>query len=290
MSRIYKWYNKLSKQARDSIAISVTVVGIISTILSILGISLGDIQGLYLYWRVGIVGIAFVVVYILAYIVIGSIFKNSINISIRQTPVSVSCGSIFDVSELRVIGCDTHFDTRVDDVIISKKSLHGQLVLEHGNKDEIVAAVENEARRLGLQKNDNGLYDFPIGTIVRYDSNTDGHTYLMLAMTELNAEHEAHTNMAQFELMLMKMWKEISRVYALNDVALPLLGTGIPRFDDGPTNKEDLLRCILCTLNSSGVTLKSKVKILIYGNIKDIPLYEYRNMFRTIPSLQIKSQ
>ena len=281
MSKIYKWYNKLSKQARDSIAISVTVVGIISTILSILGISLGNIQGLDLCWRVVIVGIAFIVVYILAYIIIGNIFRESINITIRQTAVSVSYGNIFEVPELRVIGCDTHFDTRIDDVIISKKSLHGQLVLEHGNKDEIVAAVENEAQRLGLHKNNDGLYDFPIGTIVRYDSKVDGHKYLMLAMIELNAEHEAHTNMANFEFMLMKMWKEIGRIYALNDVALPLLGSGIPRFDDGPKDKEDLLRCILCTLNSSGVTLKSKVKILIYGNVKDIPLYEFRNMFRT---------
>lgn len=283
MNIIYKWYNKLSKQSHDSITISITVVGMISTILSIIGISLGNIQGLNLCWRIGIVFIAFVVVYILAYIVIGNIFKKSINIIIQQTSVSISYGNIFEFPELRIIGCDTHFDTRVDDVIISKKSLHGQLVLEHGNKNEIVAAVENEARRLGLQKNNNGLYDFPIGKIVKYDSNIDGHTYLMLAMIELNAEHEAHTNMAQFELMLMKMWKEISRVYALNDVALPLLGTGIPRFDDGPKNKEDLLRCILCTLNSSGVTLKSKVKILIYDNIKDFNLYEYRNMFRTTP-------
>jgi len=48
MSKIYKWYNQLPKQVHDSIAISVTLVGMFSTILSILGISLGDIQGLSL--------------------------------------------------------------------------------------------------------------------------------------------------------------------------------------------------------------------------------------------------
>ena len=281
MGKIYKWYNKLPKQVHDSIAISVTIVGMISTILSILGISLGDIQGLGLCLRIGVVIIAFVVVYVVAYTAIGKIFAESVNITVRQTPVSVSCGDIFEAPELRVIGCDTHFDTRVDDIVISKKSLHGQLVLGHGNKDEISMVIEAEAKRLGLQKNDEGLYDFPLGTIVRYDSSIDNHTYLMLAMAELNAEHEAHTNMAKFELMLMKMWREISRVYALNDVVLPLLGSGIPRFDDGPKDKEDLLRCMLCTLNSSGVTLKSKVKVLIYGNIRDIPLYEYKDMFHT---------
>lgn len=173
-------------------------------------------------------------------------------------------------------------DSRVNDIIISKKSLHGQLILEHGSADEISMAIEAEAKRLGLQKNNEGLYDFPLGSIVRYDSSVDNHTYLMLAMTELNANHESHTNMAKFEYMLMNMWKEIDRVYAGNDIALPLLGTGISRFDDGPKEKESLLRCMLCTLNSSGVSLNSKVSILLYGN-EDIPLYEFKDIFHTIP-------
>lgn len=42
MNRIYNWYNGLSKQIRDSIIISTTIVGTLSTVLSIFGISLGD--------------------------------------------------------------------------------------------------------------------------------------------------------------------------------------------------------------------------------------------------------
>lgn len=282
MSKIYKWYTRLSKRVRDSIIISATLVGAISTILSILGISLGDWKKSNLFIRIGVVIGIFFLFYIISYIIIGNIFSDSVKLTIRNTSVSIGCGDIFSTSGLKVIGCDTHFSTIVDDVIISKKSLHGQLILEHGDKNEIEAAITTEANKLGLQKDSNGLYDFPLGTIIRYESSVDNNTYLMLAMTELNEQHEAHTNMAKFELMLMKMWKEISRVYALNNVALPLLGTGIPRFDDGPKDKEDLLRCMLCTLNSSGVTLKSKVKILIYGDAKDIPLYEYKDVFHTI--------
>ena len=104
----------------------------------------------------------------------------------------------------------------------------------------------------------------------------------MLAMTELNENYEAHTNMAKFEHMLMKMWSEVNRVYASNNVALPLLGTGISRFDDGPKDKEALLKCMLCTLNASGVKLNSDVKVVLYGNEKDIPLFEYKDMFKSI--------
>lgn len=282
MKKMYRWYNSLSKRVRDSIIFSTTIVGMISTVLTILGVSLGDWKSSSLWIRICIVIAFFLLIYFATYKIVGRIFSSSIKLTIRKTPVSVSCGDIFQASGLRVIGCDTHFDTRVDDIVISKKSLHGQLVTEHGNKDEIIMAVEAEAKRLGLQKNSDGLYDFPLGTIVRYNSNVDDHTYLMLAMTELNTDYEAHTNMAKFEQMLMKMWKEIGRVYASQEVALPVLGTGISRFDDGPKERDALLRCMLCTLNSSGVSLNAEVSILIYGKAEDIPLYEYKDMFHSI--------
>ena len=280
VQRIWKWYNGLPNRKKVSVTSSITVVGLLATVFTVLGVSVnGWVKNIWL--SLLIVVLALVGVYFIAYCIIGKIYKDSVPLSIRQTPVSISCGDIFETDGFRVIGCDTHFDTRVDDVVISKKSLHGKLVLEHGNADEIKSVVEKEAKRLHLTANSDGLYDFPLGTIIRYDSSKDNHTYLMLAMTELDRNYEAHTNMAKFEHMLMKMWSEINRVYASNDVALPLLGTGISRFDDGPKNKEALLRCMLCTLNSSGVTLNAKVKVVIYGDAKDIPLYEFKDMFKS---------
>ena len=282
MSRIHKWYTSLSKRVRDSIFISASLVGMISTVLSVLGVSLGDLNGASIWLRIGIVIATFFLLCVVVYVAIGKVFKNAVSLSIRQTDVVINCNDIFAADGFRVIGCDTHFDTRVDDIIIAKKSLHGQLVLEHGKKEDIEKAVEAEAVRLGLKKNRDGLYNFPLGTVIRYNSSIDNHTYLLLAMAELNSDYEVHTNMAQYELMLMKMWKEINRVYANNNISLPLLGAGIARFDDGPKYKDALLRCMLCTLNSSGVTFNSKIEILIYGNSGDVQLYEYKDMFRTI--------
>lgn len=282
MSRIHKWYTSLSKRVRDSIFISASLVGMLSTVLSILGVSLGDLNGASIWLRIGIVIATFFLLCVIIYVAIGKVFKNAVSLSIRQTDVVINCNDIFAADGFRVIGCDTHFDTRVDDIIIAKKSLHGQLVLEHGKKEDIEKVVEAEAVRLGLKKNRDGLYNFPLGTVIRYNSSIDNHTYLLLAMAELNSDYEVHTNMAQYELMLMKMWKEINRVYANNNISLPLLGAGIARFDDGPKYKDALLRCMLCTLNSSGVTFNSKIEILIYGNSGDVQLYEYKDMFRTI--------
>ncbi len=282
MKKLFIWYNNLSKRIRDSIRISLVIVGLISTVLSILGVSLGDWNGSSIIIRVCVVIASVVVIYFLVFWIIGKIFREQINLVIRQTPICICDGDIFSETGWKVIGCDSHFDTRVDDIVIAKKSLHGQFVLHHGIIKEINSAIEAEAERLHINEDKNGQYSFPLGTIIPYKSSVDNQKYLLLAMTNLNTQYEAHTNMAEYEQMLMKMWKEINRVYAMNDVVFPVLGAGIPRFDDGPKDNGALLRCMLCTLNSSGVSLKSKVKIVLYGKAKELPLYEYKDMFREI--------
>ena len=281
MKDIWKWYNNLPNRIRTSISCAFAIVGFIATVMTILGVSVNAfVNDVRISLLVVIIFLLFI--YGTIYFFIGVIYKDSVSITIRKTPVSISCGDIFNTNGWKVIGCDTHFDTRVDDVVVSKKSLHGKLVLEHGSTEEIKELVKKEADRLNLTADSDGGYSFPLGTVIRYDNTDENETYLMLAMTELNSNYESHTNMAKFEHMLMKMWNEINRVYASNDVVLPLLGAGITRFDDGPKDNEALLRCMLCTLNGSGVSLNSKVKVVLYGDAKDIPLYEYKDMFKSI--------
>lgn len=279
MKKAYKWLKGLSRQAKSSVAISASIVSGASTVLTILGISLGSLEGVHVLVRFCIVIAAFTVLAVAIYYAIGYIFKESINLEIRGMRVKIRHGNIFETPSLRIIACDDHFDTRVDDVVISKKSLHGQLIMQHGNKQAIEALVESEAKRQGIPKDPDGRYKFPIGTIIKYKSEVDGETYLMLAMNELDDQNKACTTMAKYEQMLMKMWNELDRIYAMQDVAIPILGDGITRFQDGPKRKESLLRCMLCTLNSSSVVLKSEIEILIYNDDEDVSLYELRNLF-----------
>ena len=82
MDKIYSWYNSLPKQVRDSIIISATLVGMISTVLSILGISLGDWKESNIWLRIGVVIAVFLLLCIVVYATIGRIFKNTVNLSI----------------------------------------------------------------------------------------------------------------------------------------------------------------------------------------------------------------
>ena len=279
--RIIEKLNRLPKRLRNSIAYSFAAIGASSTVLSIVGKSLNDFTD-NIWYSILCVVVVFIVLSILLYLFLGKVYQNSVSMKIGNTKVTIECGDIFEYKGMKVIGCDSHFDTRVDDIIVSRKSLHGQLVLEHGETSEIKTAVKTEAERLNLPLDTEGQYSFPLGTVVKYESSRDGQTYLMLAMTELNKNHESHISMGKYEHMLEKMWTEISRVYASNDIFIPLLGNGITRIDGTQKDQESLLKCMLCTLNSSGITLNSHVTIVLFGDARNISLYEYKDMFRKI--------
>ena len=280
--KVCKLFFSMPKRIQDSMIFSAALCGILSSICTICDFSLREFGIGNVLSRMGIFFAVYVLVCVVTYLILGALYKKSINLQIRGMKVSICYGDIFSCKELKVIGCDTHFDSRIDDVVIAKKSLHGQLFLQHGVVKDIKKAIRKEAERLNLAKDDSDLYDFPLGTIIRYDNNSDNNGYLMLALTKLNKDFKACSDIVTFESTLMKMWHEIDRVYASTDVAIPLLGTGITRFSDIQKDRETLLRCMLCTLNNSGITLNANIKILIYGTSKDIALYEYKNIFATV--------
>ncbi len=312
--------NCLTKRTKDSLTLSFAIITGLATVFTVLGFSLKDllpfnsVQPAFL--AVIIRAIILILVYVLLTWVIwfikGCKYKDTINLRIGSNDVTIKHGNIFEQDAWRIIAVDTHFSTNVDDVEISKTSLHGQFVLEHGNEEDIKTVVKNEAKRRKKEPDENGRYTFPLGTAIHYEG-TDGH-YIMVALTDLNADYEAHTKMPQYESTLMNLWHEISRVYAKNDLALPILGAGITRFDDGQDDPANLLRCMLCTLNTSKVHFKSSVSVVVYdgGDIKrnsteaadnnenaavsqgngmpmkktkkknSLPLYEYKDLYRIV--------
>lgn len=277
MKRCQKCYPNINR-IKDSLNYSVFIIGLISTVISIAGFSFGNLPGVGLVWRIIIVVVGFFLLFLALFILIGVIYKKRINLDLNDTQIEVVTGDIFKIDGWKVIGCDTCFRTQVDDVVISKKSLHGKMILEHGDASEIDQLIENEAHKRNVPKNENGQYEFELGTIIPYKSSVDGEIYLMLALTQLDAVYKSHTNMVDYERMLMKMWKEINDVYASYDIVLPLLGTGVTTFDDGPKSKNDLLRYMLCTLKQRNLRYNSKIKIVMNGNNNDIPLYELKGI------------
>lgn len=297
----------MTRRFRDSLLLAFGIVTGTATICTVLGFSLKDVlpfAELPMWAGVIIRAVILFTVYCVITIIISICkyrkYQNEIELRIGKNTVLIKTGDIFSEPAWRVIGVDTHFDTNVDDVVISKNSLHGQLVLQHGKAEEINDVVKKEAEKQN-KTNENGRYTFDLGTAIPY-KGTDGH-YVMVALTELDRDNEAHTKLPLYENTMMAIWRNLYKVYAKNDLALPILGSGITRFDDQEDEPSELLRCMLCTLNTSRIHFKTKLIIVIYNKNEsdkhtkglkkliqmvigygkeELPLYEYKDLIRMV--------
>lgn len=262
-----------TKRWKDSCILSFEIIGGLATLITIIGTSINNVWPLDgenwfggILLRIFVVLLLYIGVSVIIWIVKGRKYSTEITIDVGPNKVLLTYGDIFEQDAWRVIPVDTHYDTRVDNKIISDESLHGKLVLYHGTKEGIETAVKDEAQRREYIPDEAGQYSFPLGTAISY-KGTDGY-YIMVALTKLNSDYVALTKMADYETALLNMWGEIERVYGAHDLAFPIMGNGVTHFTDGQDNTENLLRCMLCTLNSSRVHFKSNVTIIIYDGDK----------------------
>ncbi|WP_051650777.1 macro domain-containing protein [Lachnoclostridium phytofermentans] len=252
---------------KDSVAIGFAIFGVVSAILGVLGVSFSEISDNV--WIILLATIASLIFsYLAAVVWQWWNIKDNVTLKIRGINVTVRQGDIFKEKGWKVIGVDDNFSTSEDDMIISHSSLHGQLIKQLKQNGEI------EAFKTAISKDSR---DISLGCVKTYND------YILLALTRLNSDNEAHTDNTKYESTLRKMWQEIGRIYSGKPIYLPILGDGIIRFD-GVSEKPspfELLRCMLCTLKTSNIQLKAPITIVIYDRINEINFYNLKG-FNTL--------
>jgi len=255
---------KSKKLWTDSISIGLAIFGVVSAILGVPGVSFNDVFGnvwLVIFATIGTV----ILSYLIAVTWQWRSVKDSITLKIRGIKVTIRQGDIFESDGFKVIGVDDTFSTSDDDNVISKNSLHGKLIKrlkDSGEIQDFIKAISSDTREVSL------------GSVKKYKD------FLLLVMTKLDKDNEAHTDNQRFESTLRKMWQEICRVYAGKPINIPLLGTGVIRFDgvtDIPT-PFSLLKCMLCTLKTSNVQIKAPITIVVYDKLDEINLYDLKGV------------
>ena len=176
----------MTKRLRDSLILAFEILGGIATILTILGVSVSTLLPmnerptlLRIIAYTGIVVAVYVVLFLIIYFIKGRKYKDSVTLQIGKNTVNIITGDIFNIPGWRVIAVDTSFSTKVNDVIISKNSLHGQLVLNHGDANSINDTVKKTAEEIGLKPDENGSYRFKLGTMIPYESSKEKRADLL---------------------------------------------------------------------------------------------------------------
>lgn len=236
------------------------IIGAISTIMAVVGVSLIDLlpKGSGCLFRLFVFVVLFILIAILAAVVTYRRSRSGVHLAINGMDIDIVVGDLFATDGVKVIPFDEYFDIQVDDKVISRNSLNGIFIKRYADWNTLKRTVEKLGPSL-LEpcKAGDGRIRYPLGTIKDYNE------YALLAFMHMDKLNRARLRRGEYEECLLNMWDELDRMYAGRPVVLPLLGSGITRFDGGKPSEDDLLRCMLCTLRASKRHFKEGVVVVL---------------------------
>ncbi len=192
---------------------------------------------------------------------------KGISLSVGNSEIEVKFGDLFAEDGLKVIAFNEYFDTLVDDVIISKRSMNGQFIEKfvkdiHDLDSEMEKYQRLRERIVGTnpERQSGKLTKYKIGSLFPYGE------YLLTAFSKFDKDNRAYLYMKDYLGFLIEFWNEIDVVYAGRTVAIPLMGSGITRFKDyEDISEQELVELIVISFKLSRVKFQypSKAKLII---------------------------
>lgn len=212
-------------------------------------------------------GIAFLGLLGLAYLAIWfhSNNLNKVDIQIQGSNVTIKVDDLFNQPELKTIAFNEYFDTQVDNVIITDKSLNGIFIKNHLDitVDELDEHIKNynfvnKTSKENSKRKQGKKTSFQIGTICIYKD------FLLTAFSKFDIDNKAVLTMPEYLEFLINFWDNVNYSYGQRSVSTPIFGSGITRIKNHRTiDDEDLLKIMLWTFQISEMRFKHPAKLTI---------------------------
>ena len=215
---------------------------------------------------------------------------RSLTILMRpQLQVTVKEGDVLKERGIIVIPVNNYFDTIVDDVIISKKSVHGQFVLqylaENPDVEQLNKLISDDLKKryhrsTPTNRTVGNTASWALGCCA--DIEWKGNIYVLFAFTNFDNENHASIHPAQVPNVLSKLTKHLSEIATDKPIYMPLFGTGLSRL--GKSHKRTLLFLLDCIeyMSVESVKIPAGVTIDIKSLRKtDINLDDINSVLRT---------
>lgn len=215
---------------------------------------------------------------------------NGCNIEIIKGDIFANRVDFNGKSPLKVFSFNEYFDTYMDenDTVIASNTLHGRFINEilQGQTDDLDYKINNdinlnknkldynENRKLGKKQR------YKLGSMIKYKKD-----YLLTAFSYFDNKNEANMTLEGYINFLMQFWLNVNSLYAQRSVELPIIGSGITRFNKNGNNvpSQELLEHIIWTFKISRLKFASNtvIRIVVWENTNDpINLYRIREMYK----------
>jgi hypothetical protein len=228
------------------------------------------------------IGIIMVIVFLLLYFILwfNANRLESIDLRINNSIINVKIGNIFnETNSLKVISFNEYFDTKVDNIIISDKTLNGVFINNYViNLDKLDKLIESDEHLklkkidYNINRNNGKKFKYMLGSILNFEND-----FLLTAFAKFDDNNRAYLSIQDYINFLFNFWNELDVFYQGQNISLPLLGAGITRFKDYNMSEQELLELIIWSFKISNIRFgyNSKISIILNESIKDkIDLYK----------------
>ncbi len=252
-------------------------IKVVSVIASVLSLILAFIDIEQSYQKILLLCLILLLFAIFVVMLIYANKKKRKKFKINGTNINIFYGDIFKQSGVKIIAFNEFFDTKVDNKIISTKSLNGIYITQHSAGSEVIdVAIDSEIllKKSIVKENVIRQYggkttQYKLGAICPFGD------YYLLAFSHFDDDNRAYISFEDYISCLMNMWNEIDKYYNGELLSITLLGSGITRVNSNKIASQELLKHILFTFKSSMVTFHSSLNIVLDERIKDeINLYD----------------
>lgn len=175
--------------------------------------------------------------------------------------IEVAYGDIFKQKNCRkVIPFDECFSTHVgnEPADIKESSICGQYLKIYPNMDMKAlisrSGITPERSKSKYMHQDRYLS----GKLIQGNDN-----YLLMAFAHLQSDGIGYISYDDYIDCLFNLWKEIDNRYSQSDVCIPVLGSGLTRFNGPSLTQQELLDIIIATYKLSSHKIKKPSKLRI---------------------------
>lgn len=232
-SRSY-WLNVVL--TRDTFESAFSVLGkiwFVITVISLFAPSIKPYISQHPYLLIGIT------VLILGWVVRPKLSVRS-NIKNCDIHIEIKVGNIFDFNGVYVIGTNTTFDTDINNGLISRNSLQGQVASRFYKNQisELDADLECLVGGLDFDKLDDGRIGktrrYPLGTVIQLKKANK--VFYWVAIANFNKQGSIESvSFDDLQASILQLWKKIEIVGNIDPIIMPLLGSSRCRIQKSRT-------------------------------------------------------
>lgn len=244
MNRIFEHWRELFRSVLSSFA------AIFLPLEAFEVLDLGDIS-MSLPEFIAIVLVPGILVFLVDGIWVSGFLKSEVEIPnrVNDTKIKVKFGDIFKEDGWKAIAVNDFFDSRVDEDLVSSKSLHGHVLntyWEDNRTDwtkQVALSLNGQAAKQETRSRGKGNKSrYPIGTTARAISGGQRFLFVSLGETDLS-NNETSANAEMLISAVRGMVAEARAACSMDPLAIPLMGTGLARID----TKESVILDLIIT-------------------------------------------